>query len=138
MKLDFEPEDITYPLGLEISVDGFMGDGSSLKPSQVYMEVYEGKLRVHVWSQSAHDPEVSVDIRPLPLQPRSRRAPCLQSGRQKLQSVVLTLQYCLETFEQNCQCGRCDPCTRGRKDIEKAIRDIEDTMRSQQNSVSPT
>jgi hypothetical protein len=43
-----------------------------------------------------------------------------------LQSVILTLQYCLETFEQTCQCGRCDPCTRGQDDIKQAIRTIED------------
>ncbi len=46
--------------------------------------------------------------------------------KQSLQSVIFTLQYCLETFEQACQCGRCDPCTRGQEDIRRAIRIIED------------
>jgi len=45
-----------------------------------------------------------------------------------LQSVILTLQYCLETLEQTCQCGRCDPCTRGQDDIKEAIRTIEDLL----------
>ncbi|SRR6266700_1328977 len=43
-----------------------------------------------------------------------------------LQDVVLTLQYCLETFEQTCHCGRCDPCTKGQQDIRRSIRTIED------------
>jgi hypothetical protein len=42
--------------------------------------------------------------------------------------VILTLQYCLETFEQTCQCGRCDPCTRGQEDIREAIRIMEDLL----------
>lgn len=45
-----------------------------------------------------------------------------------LRSVILTLQYCLETFEQNCQCGSCDPCVRGRGEIRQAIQTLEDTL----------
>jgi NADH:ubiquinone oxidoreductase subunit F (NADH-binding) len=45
-----------------------------------------------------------------------------------LKSVILTLQYCLETFEQTCQCGRCDPCRRGQDDIKQAIRTIENLL----------
>jgi hypothetical protein len=130
MKMDIQPEDITYPRGLEISVDGFMGDLGSVTPSQVYMEVYEGKLRVHVWARNTHDPEASVDIAPLPSKRRPRRKSKARDGEQKLRSVVLTLQYCLETFEHTCQCGQCDPCTRGRSDIRKAIRIVEDSILS--------
>jgi hypothetical protein len=43
-----------------------------------------------------------------------------------LQEVVFTLQYCLETFEQTCQCGLCDPCTKGQQDIQRSIRIVED------------
>jgi hypothetical protein len=43
-----------------------------------------------------------------------------------LQDVVLTLQYCLETFEATCQCGGCDPCTQGKRDIRRAISKVED------------
>jgi NADH:ubiquinone oxidoreductase subunit F (NADH-binding) len=32
--------------------------------------------------------------------------------------IILTLQYCLETFEQSDSCGKCDPCTRGQRDIK--------------------
>lgn len=42
-----------------------------------------------------------------------------------LQSIILTLQYCLETFELNCGCGHCDPCTRGQNDIRDAIQTLE-------------
>jgi hypothetical protein len=45
---------------------------------------------------------------------------------QELQGLILTLQYCLETFEQACQCGRCDPCTEGRQDIQRSILILED------------
>jgi hypothetical protein len=44
----------------------------------------------------------------------------------QLPFLVLTLQYCLETFEATCQCGRCDPCTQGREDIRQAISIIEE------------
>ncbi len=40
--------------------------------------------------------------------------------------VILTLQYCLETLAQNCQCGLCDPCVRGQEDIKKAIRIVQE------------
>ena len=42
-----------------------------------------------------------------------------------LHDVILTLQYCLETFEQACQCGHCDQCTKGQKDITRSIHTIE-------------
>ena len=38
-----------------------------------------------------------------------------------LQSVLLTLQYCLAAFQAACQCKCCEPCTQGQKNIEKAI-----------------
>jgi hypothetical protein len=34
---------------------------------------------------------------------------------------VRSLQYCRETFEATCQCGRCDPCTKGQDDIRGAL-----------------
>ncbi len=45
-----------------------------------------------------------------------------------LQKVVLTLQYCLETFQDSCQCGECDPCTQGQDDIKEAIRAVEEAQ----------
>jgi hypothetical protein len=45
-----------------------------------------------------------------------------------LRAVILTLQYCLEAFEQTCACGRCDPCSRGQEDIRQAIRTVEDLL----------
>ena len=50
-----------------------------------------------------------------------------------LASIILTLQYCLETLEQACGCGRCDPCTRGQSEIKQAIEALERlTQRSKQ------
>ena len=43
-------------------------------------------------------------------------------------SIQLTLQYCLETLEQNCQCGSCDPCNAGQADILQAIRTMDDVI----------
>jgi len=53
------------------------------------------------------------------------------------QDVIFTLEYCLETFEQTCQCGRCDPCTKGREDIARAIRTVE-SLQLQQEKLSPS
>jgi hypothetical protein len=44
------------------------------------------------------------------------------------QSVILALQYCLETLEQGCSCGQCDVCTRGQDDVRRAIRTVEDII----------
>ena len=40
-------------------------------------------------------------------------------------SILYTLQYCLETFWLNCQCGECDPCTKGQADLRTAIQALE-------------
>lgn len=42
--------------------------------------------------------------------------------------LQLTLQYCLETFEQTCQCGVCDPCTNGQRDIKRAISTLDNIL----------
>lgn len=47
------------------------------------------------------------------------------NGMKPLQAVVLTLQYCLKTFQSTCQCGHCNPCTRGQHDIRQALDTIE-------------
>jgi hypothetical protein len=50
VELILKPEQVAYPHGLSITVEGFSGDIGHEVPSQVFMEVYEGKLRVHVWN----------------------------------------------------------------------------------------
>ncbi len=47
------------PYGLEIGVKGFRGDPTAddTQPTQVLIEVYEGKLSVHVWDGSSEDPQ---------------------------------------------------------------------------------
>lgn len=69
MKLELKPEEIAYPNGLEIAVQGFTGDPGDVKPTQVSVEVYEGKLRVHVWTSGDDDPTISVEVQPLPVEP---------------------------------------------------------------------
>ncbi len=52
----------TGPEGLEINVEGFQHDPTSAdsEPTQIYVEIYEGKLRVHVWDGSSEDPRTVV------------------------------------------------------------------------------
>jgi hypothetical protein len=52
--------------GLEIGVKGFRGDPTAddSQPTQVFIEVYKGKLSVHVWDGSSQDPQ-SIHVKPL-------------------------------------------------------------------------
>ena len=67
MKLELHAKEIAHPGGLEIAVDGFTDDPRGVKPAQVLIEVYEGKLRVHVWTDGSEDPTVTTQIHPLPV-----------------------------------------------------------------------
>lgn len=60
-KLIFDAKDLVYPNGLEIAVKGYKGD-NGVEPTQVYVEHYEGSLRVHVWDGSGEDPTHSIEI----------------------------------------------------------------------------
>ena len=61
LQLTFKPEDIAYPHGLSIRVEGFKGDIGHAAPSQIFVELYEGRLRVHVWD-GGEDPVSSTTI----------------------------------------------------------------------------
>lgn len=61
MELLLRPQDVAYPLGLSISVEGFKGDTGSEIVSQVFIEVYKGKLRVHVWSGGENPVTTEID-----------------------------------------------------------------------------
>lgn len=79
MKLILKAEQIAYPNGLEIAVEGFAGDIGDIQPSQLFLEVHEGKPKVHVWTTMEEDPSVSAEIQPLPVQVPSKRpqtTPC--------------------------------------------------------------
>ena len=41
-------------------------------------------------------------------------------AKTNLKPVLATLDYVLEVFRDNCDCGRCHPCTTGRMRIGKA------------------
>jgi len=66
LTLDLKPDDIAYPRGLEIAVEGFAGDCGGARPAQVFMEVYDRKLRIYIWTGESEDPAVSVEIEPAP------------------------------------------------------------------------
>ena len=53
------------PKGLEISVTGFKANpcDAECEPIQVYIEIYEGKLRICTWDGSSQDPQI-VEIPP--------------------------------------------------------------------------
>ena len=61
MDLLVRPDEVAHPNGLSISVQGFRGDRGSEPPSQVFIEVYNGKLRVHVWN-GGEDPASTTEI----------------------------------------------------------------------------
>jgi hypothetical protein len=53
MKLTLDKNSLgSGPKGLEIAVEGFAG----FENAQVYIEIYEGMLQVHVWDGSQEDP----------------------------------------------------------------------------------
>ena len=67
MRLEFDKFSLgTASQGLEISVAVFKSNpvDAESDPVQVYIEIYEGKLRVHVWDGSSEDPQ-SIVIDPL-------------------------------------------------------------------------
>lgn len=65
MRIEIEDaKRIAYPLGIEIGVKGFQSDPSCdpSEPTQIYIELYEGKLHVHVWDGSSEDPQtIKID-----------------------------------------------------------------------------
>jgi len=48
--------------GLEIGVLGFQSNPTDAEsqPSQVFLEIYEGQLKVHVWDGLSQDPTTTV------------------------------------------------------------------------------
>jgi len=57
MKIGLRREDLdsNKRQGLEISVEGYMGDGGQV-PTQVFIEYHDGQLAVHVWDGTAEYP----------------------------------------------------------------------------------
>jgi len=48
--------------GIDICVLGFKGHPNEVEPSQVFMEVYDGKLRIHVWTGESENPQtIAID-----------------------------------------------------------------------------
>lgn len=61
MKLVFDKKELdsTGGYGLEVAVEGFKGD-SGIEPIQLFLEYYEGKLALHVWTVAAENPQTIV------------------------------------------------------------------------------
>jgi hypothetical protein len=72
MELILQPEQIVCPQGLTITVEGFNGDIGHEVPSQVFIEVQDGVLRVHVWN-GGEDPVSSTEIEALPAKAKNSR-----------------------------------------------------------------
>ena len=48
------------PAALEIGVKGFRCDPTGVDPTQVLIEIYDGKLQVHIWDGSSQDAQSTV------------------------------------------------------------------------------
>lgn len=54
--------DLSHGNGLEIVVKGFQHEpGAEIGcGAQVFVEIWEGKLRIHVWDGSSQDPQTTI------------------------------------------------------------------------------
>jgi len=102
MKIELKANEIEHdrnPDGLEIAIAGFQGDPSVVPPSQVFLEVYQGKLLIHTWDGSGSDP-ATVSIAPL--------APALpESGKPKVRRVRLALTVTVPESTTAAQVAEC-------------------------------
>lgn len=59
-----DPDEINHdkhaPCGIEVEVPGFQGNPTEGKPTQVFIEVYEGNLQVHVWDGKSENPHTHI------------------------------------------------------------------------------
>ena len=63
MRIELDADSLgTGPDGLEIGVKGFKHDPTAVDehPTQLFLEVYEGKLRIHVWDGDNESPTTLV------------------------------------------------------------------------------
>lgn len=62
MRIELDPKQIRGARGegLEIVVKGFNGCPADELPAQVYVELYEGRLKVHVWDGSSEGPQTTT------------------------------------------------------------------------------
>ena len=105
MKLQLDAHSLgNGPSGLEIGVKGFMGDPTAADedPCQVYIEIYEGKLRVCVWDGSSQDPQTIV-IDAATAAPAPATTPvCPKCGKTSITiRVDAFAQYALEGWDKD-------------------------------------
>ncbi|GAG97400.1 unnamed protein product [marine sediment metagenome] len=61
MKIVVTPKELEKVNGIEISVTGYKADPSTTEPIQVYIEVYNGLLRVHTWTGEQDPKTVEIE-----------------------------------------------------------------------------
>ena len=74
MRIELDANSLGYGCkGLEIGVLGFQSSPTDAEnqPSQVFVEIYEGQLRVHVWDGFSQDPTTTV----IPVQTATNNVP---------------------------------------------------------------
>ena len=64
--------------------------------------------------------QATIDKRLRKVTPVSGQQPVVLTPVQ-VAHIRNSLQYAIETFEQTCGCGICDPCTNGSRDLEIAV-----------------
>ena len=61
MRIELEKGNLGHgPAALEIVVKGFRSDPTGVDPTQVLIEIYDGKLQVHIWDGSSQDPQTAI------------------------------------------------------------------------------
>ena len=58
-KITLTAPEIMYPGGITISVPGFQANPADRDDEQVFIEIYDGKLQIHVWN-GKEDPTTIV------------------------------------------------------------------------------
>jgi hypothetical protein len=49
-----------YGHGLEIGIDGLVGDPTGSSPSSIFIEYYQGKVQLHIWTDGKQDPQTII------------------------------------------------------------------------------
>ena len=63
MRIELDANSLGYGCdGLEIGVRGFQSNPTDAdnEPCQIFIEIYEGQLRVHVWDGFSQNPATTV------------------------------------------------------------------------------
>jgi hypothetical protein len=65
VRLELQPQEVAHPRGLEIAVAGFPGHPLDAKSGQVFIEIYDGKLLIYVWTGETSAPTATMEVLPI-------------------------------------------------------------------------